>query len=159
MAVGMPLGGGSRIDWSIHGDVRVAGGFVPMMGMSAGAVFLILGVLAREPIWIVACFALALGAVGMSEVPSGVAVELGGMARRELGGALQHRGQCRRAAGPVRDALGRGALGGAPRSPGRLDLAWSGSSSGSDRPGRTPAFCVGLVRLAAGKTTLRIRSA
>jgi sugar phosphate permease len=53
--------------------------FVPMVGMSAGAVFLILGVLAREPVWIVACFALALGAVGMSEGPFWAsAVELGG---------------------------------------------------------------------------------
>ena len=50
-----------------------------MAGMAAGAALLALGVVAREPAWIVTWFALALGAVGLSEGPFwATAVELGG---------------------------------------------------------------------------------
>jgi MFS family permease len=79
MAVGMPLGG-----WLSDRLERARGTsssrrVVPMLGMSAGAVFLILGVLASEPVWKVACFTMALGAVGMSEGPFWAsAIELGG---------------------------------------------------------------------------------
>jgi MFS family permease len=79
MAAGMPLGGwlSDRLEAALgsHRHRRL----VPMAGMSAGAVLLGLGVLAREPAWIVALFALALGAVGLAEGPSwSTAVELGG---------------------------------------------------------------------------------
>lgn len=79
MAAGMPLGGwlSDRIEAALgsHRHRRL----VPMAGMSAGAVLLGLGVLARDPAWIVAWFALALGAVGLAEGPSwSTAVELGG---------------------------------------------------------------------------------
>ena len=79
MAVGMPLGGWLSDRLEHARGTSSSRRFVPMVGMSAGAVFLILGVLASEPVWIVACFALALGAVGMSEGPFWAsAVELGG---------------------------------------------------------------------------------
>jgi dipeptide/tripeptide permease len=56
-----------------------------MGGMAAGALFLGLGVLARQPDWIVAWFSLALGAVGAAEGPFwATAVELG---RRRGGSA------------------------------------------------------------------------
>jgi MFS family permease len=59
--------------------LRLARRVVPMAGMSAGAVFLVLGVVAREPAVIVACFALALGGVGMAEGPFWItAIDLGG---------------------------------------------------------------------------------
>jgi MFS family permease len=79
MAVGMPLGGwlSDRLEHArgTSSSRRV----VPMLGMSIGAVFLILGVLASQPEWIVTYFALALGAVGLSEGPFWAsAVELGG---------------------------------------------------------------------------------
>src|SRR4029079_5501941 len=52
---------------------------VPMAGMSAGAVFLVLGVVAREPVWVVVWFALAMGAVGAAEGPFwATAIALGG---------------------------------------------------------------------------------
>jgi MFS family permease len=79
MAVGMPLGG-----W-LSDRVEHASGsshtrkWVPMGGMTAGAILLIVGVIAREPVWIVGWFSLALGAVGMSEGPFwATATELGG---------------------------------------------------------------------------------
>jgi hypothetical protein len=50
-----------------------------MAGMTAGAVFLMFGVFSREPQWIVAWFALALGSVGMAEGPFwATAIDLGG---------------------------------------------------------------------------------
>jgi MFS family permease len=79
MAAGMPLGG-----WLSDGLERAVGTpgsrrVVPMAGMTAGAVLLILGAFAREPAWIVFWFALALAAVGASEGPFwATAVELGG---------------------------------------------------------------------------------
>ena len=79
MAVGMPLGG--WLSDRLEHARRSAGirKIVPMLGMLAGAVLLIGGVSAREPAWIVAWFALALGAVGMAEGPSwATAIELGG---------------------------------------------------------------------------------
>ncbi len=79
MAVGMPLGGwlSDRLE---HGKgTPRSRKIVPMAGMFAGAVLLIGGVFAREPAWIAAWFALALGAVGMAEGPFwATAIELGG---------------------------------------------------------------------------------
>jgi MFS family permease len=79
MALGMPLGG-----WISDHVERVVGtrrgrAIVPMAGMTAGALLLILGAVAGEPGWIVFWFALALAAVGASEGPFwATAVELGG---------------------------------------------------------------------------------
>jgi MFS family permease len=79
MAAGMPLGG-----WLSDLLERAVGtsrgrGIVPMAGMTAGALLLVLGALASEPAWIVFWFALALGAVGASEGPFwATAIELGG---------------------------------------------------------------------------------
>ena len=79
MAVGMPLGGwlSDRIEHTrgTAGSRKI----VPVLGMSAGAVLLFVGVYARQPAWIVTWFSLALGAVGMAEGPSwATAIELGG---------------------------------------------------------------------------------
>ncbi|MFO0889715.1 MAG: MFS transporter [Isosphaeraceae bacterium] len=79
MAVGMPLGGwlSDRLEHSSADPSRRK--VVPMIGMAAGAALLFAGVFAQEPAWIVAWFALALGAVGMAEGPSwATAIELGG---------------------------------------------------------------------------------
>jgi MFS family permease len=79
MAVGMPLGGWLS-DHLEHAHGRPAWRkVVPMAGMTAGAVFLMFGVFSREPQWIVAWFALALGSVGMAEGPFwATAIDLGG---------------------------------------------------------------------------------
>jgi MFS family permease len=89
MAVGMPLGGwlADRLErsWSVRWGRRI----VPIAGLCAGAVFLVLGIVAREPGWIVACFALALGAVGASEGPYwATAVERGGRRGGSAAGLL-----------------------------------------------------------------------
>jgi MFS family permease len=79
MAVGMATGG-----WVSDGLVRLYGyrwgrSLVPVVGLVAGAAFLGLGVLARQPEWIVAWFSLALGAAGAVEAPTWTtALELGG---------------------------------------------------------------------------------
>jgi ACS family D-galactonate transporter-like MFS transporter len=79
LALGMPLGGwlSGRLAHSLgvrRGRALVSGG-----GMAASAVLLGLGVLAREPAWIVAWFALAHAAIGASEGPFwATAVDLGG---------------------------------------------------------------------------------
>ena len=57
---------------------RLGRALVPMFGMIAGAVLLILGILAQQPEWIVFWFALAMAAVGTSEGPFwATAVDLG----------------------------------------------------------------------------------
>lgn len=86
MALGMPLGGWLS-DWF---EMRMGGHWgrriVPMGGMAVGAGLLGLGVLAREPVWIVAWFGLAMAAVGMSEGPFWAsAIELG--SRQGRGGS------------------------------------------------------------------------
>ena len=92
MAVGMPLGG-----WVSDRVERVLGPrrgrrVVPMVGMTAGAVFLVLGVVAQGPGWVVAWFALAMGAVGAAEGPFwATAIALGGK-RGGSSGALFNTG-------------------------------------------------------------------
>lgn len=82
MAVGMPLGGWLSDRLERASGARRARKIVPMAGMSAGAVLLALGVVAREPAWIAAWFALALGAVGTAEGPFwATATALGGRRR------------------------------------------------------------------------------
>jgi MFS family permease len=79
MAVGMPLGGWIA-DHLEHGLGKSGSRkIVPMTGMFAGAVFLICGLAASRPEWIVAWFAVALGAVGMAEGPFwATAIDVGG---------------------------------------------------------------------------------
>jgi ACS family D-galactonate transporter-like MFS transporter len=79
MAAGMPLGGwlSDRLERA-SGSVRTRR-IVPMAGMTAGALLLILGAFSQSPEWIVFWFALALGAVGAAEGPFwATVVELGG---------------------------------------------------------------------------------
>jgi MFS family permease len=79
MAVGMPLGGwlADRLEHA-RGSSSTRG-VVPTAGMLAGALLLIAGILTHDPVWMVACFALAMGGVGMAEGPFwSTAVALGG---------------------------------------------------------------------------------
>jgi MFS family permease len=79
LALGMPLGGwlSGRLAHTL--GVRRGRAFVSGGGMAASAVLLGLGVLAREPAWIVAWFALAHAAIGASEGPFwATAVDIGG---------------------------------------------------------------------------------
>ena len=79
MAVGMPLGGwlSDRLQRKL--GFRWGRAIVPLAGMITGAVLLGLGVIAKDPMWIVAWFSLALGAVGACEGSFwSTAVELGG---------------------------------------------------------------------------------
>jgi MFS family permease len=79
LALGMPLGGwlSGRLAHTL--GVRRGRAFVSGGGMVLSAVFLGLGVLAREPAWIVAWFALAHAAMGASEGPFwATAVDIGG---------------------------------------------------------------------------------
>ena len=79
MAVGMPLGGWLSDRLERSRGARWGRRLVPMAGMCAGAALLGLGVRAREPEWIAAWLALAMGAVGAAEGPFwATAVELGG---------------------------------------------------------------------------------
>ncbi len=85
MAVGMPLGGWLTDRLEAAFGTRRGRKIVPMAGMLSGAGFLILGVSARDPAWIVTWFALALGAVGTAEGAFWVtAIEIG---RRRGGSA------------------------------------------------------------------------
>lgn len=79
MALGMPLGGwlsdrlGSRFSW------RFARAGLAGAAMAASAGLLLLGVIARDPLWIVTWLSLALGVLGAAEGPFWVtAVEVGG---------------------------------------------------------------------------------
>jgi nitrate/nitrite transporter NarK len=93
MAVGMPLGGWLSDRLEHARGTPSSRKIVPMLGMSAGAVLLFVGVYAREPAWIVTWFSLALGAVGMAEGPSwATAVELGGRRGGAAAGILNFGG-------------------------------------------------------------------
>ena len=79
LALGMPLGGWLSGRLAGTFGVRRGRAFVSGGGMVASATLLGLGVLAHEPVWIVAWFALAHGAVGASEGPFwATAVDIGG---------------------------------------------------------------------------------
>ncbi len=79
MAVGMPLGGWLSDRLEREFGPRQGRRLVPIAGMFAGAALLVLGILARNPAWIVTWFSLALGAVGTAEGPFwATAIELGG---------------------------------------------------------------------------------
>ena len=79
LALGMPLGGwlSGRLAHTL--GVRRGRAFVSGGGMFASAALLGLGVVAREPAWIVAWFALAHVAIGAAEGPFwATAVDIGG---------------------------------------------------------------------------------
>jgi MFS family permease len=79
MAAGMVAGGwtADRLRTAFGG--RRGGAIVPAVGLCAGGVLLVLGVLAQETVWIVTYLSLALAAVGATEAPVWTtAVELGG---------------------------------------------------------------------------------
>ena len=78
MAVGMPVGGliSDRLQRAY--GYRLGRAIVPMAGLLASAAFLLLGIFAKQPAWIVIWFSLALGVMGASEGPFwSTAVELG----------------------------------------------------------------------------------
>lgn len=78
LAVGMPLGGWLSKKLSARIGVRKGRGLVSGGGMFASAGLLTLGVLAREPFWIVLFFALAHLAIGAAEGPIwATAVDIG----------------------------------------------------------------------------------
>jgi MFS transporter, ACS family, D-galactonate transporter len=79
MAVSMPLGG-ILSDHLQRKYGRTAGSkIVPIGGMLASAVFLILGLVVQEPKWVAIWFAVSMGSVGLCEGPFWLtAVELGG---------------------------------------------------------------------------------
>jgi MFS family permease len=79
MAVGMASGGwiSDRLE-RVYGH-RLGRAIVPVVGMLLGAVFLVVGIVVRQPEQIVACFAVALAGVGSAEAPTWTtSVELGG---------------------------------------------------------------------------------
>jgi MFS family permease len=79
LAVGMPLGGWLSVKLSNRFGIRKGRGLVSGGGMFASALLLALGVLAREPFWIVLFFALAHLAIGAAEGPIwATAVDIGG---------------------------------------------------------------------------------
>jgi MFS family permease len=79
LALGMPLGGWLSGRLALTLGVRRGRAFVSGGGMVASAALLGFGVLAREPVWIVAWFALAHAAIGASEGPFwATAVDIGG---------------------------------------------------------------------------------
>jgi MFS family permease len=79
LAVGMPLGGWLSGRLARNLGVRRGRALVSGWGMTASALLLGLGVLAREPVWIVTWFALAHATLGASEGPFwATAVDIGG---------------------------------------------------------------------------------
>ncbi len=79
MAVGMPFGGWLSDRLQLVLGYRRGRAIVPIMGMILGALLLGLGIIAKQPLWIVAWFSLALGVVGACEGSFwSTAVELGG---------------------------------------------------------------------------------
>ncbi|MSU34891.1 MAG: MFS transporter [Pedosphaera sp.] len=78
LALGMPLGGWLSGRLALALGVRRGRAFVSGGGMALSAVMLCLGVLARDPAWIIAWFALAHAAIGASEGPFwATAVDIG----------------------------------------------------------------------------------
>src|SRR5262249_31697270 len=79
MAVGMPLGGWLSDRLQVRCGYRLGRVLVPVAGMIGSAALLLLGVLAKDPVWIVTWFALAMAAVGATEGPFwATAIDLGG---------------------------------------------------------------------------------
>jgi ACS family glucarate transporter-like MFS transporter len=79
MAAGMVLGGLISDRLVKAWGSRLGRAAVPVAGISLGGFFLFLGLLPNEPAWIVAWFAMAMGAVGTAEGSFwATAVEVGG---------------------------------------------------------------------------------
>jgi MFS family permease len=102
MAVGMLSGGfiTDRLERILgHRRGRAA---VPIMGMTTGAVMLGVGVMARDPIWVVLWFSLALGSVTAAEAAFWTtAIELGGRKGTTAAGILNTGGNVGGMAAPV----------------------------------------------------------
>jgi sugar phosphate permease len=78
-ALGMICGGWLSDRLTISFGYRWGRAAVPLFGMTASALLLLLGTVATEPAWVVTWIALANGAVGMCEGPVWTtAIELGG---------------------------------------------------------------------------------
>jgi MFS family permease len=79
MAVGMFLGGWlSDLAMRRYG-YRIGRALVPVVGLTASAGLLFLGLWATEPVWVVVWFSLAMASVGASEGPFwATAIDLGG---------------------------------------------------------------------------------
>ena len=140
MAAGMPLGGwlSDRLERA-SGTLRTRR-VVPMAGMTAGALLLILGAFARSPALdrVLVRAGPGRGGRGRGAV-LGHRHRAGRPSRRECGRGVQHRGERRRDARPDRDADGRAILRmGLCRGPGRGDLPPRRRPLVLDRPGRSP---------------------
>jgi MFS family permease len=94
MAVGV-LSGGWLTDLCVRRmGLRKGRALVPVLGLSAGAVLLIVGVLAKDPRWVVAWFSVAVAAAVAAEAVSWItAVELGGVHGTTAAGLLNTGGQ------------------------------------------------------------------
>ena len=79
LALGMPLGGWLSVKLSDRLGVRRGRGLISGGGMFLSACFIALGVMAREPFWIVLWLALSHFAIGAAEGPIwATAVDIGG---------------------------------------------------------------------------------
>jgi MFS transporter, ACS family, D-galactonate transporter len=102
MAVGLTSGG-----WLMDRCVRLMGrrkgrAFVPVVGMSLGAILLVVGVLTKDPRWVVVWFSLALASAVAAEVPSWItAVDFGGEQGATAAGVLNTGGNFGGAIAPV----------------------------------------------------------
>jgi MFS family permease len=79
MGVGMFLGGGLADIFVRRFGIRLGRALVPVGGMVVGALLLLVGIQAKEPLWTVFWLCLAQAAIGATEAPQWTtAVELGG---------------------------------------------------------------------------------
>jgi ACS family glucarate transporter-like MFS transporter len=79
MGFGMFLGGGLADMFVRRFGLRLGRALVPVGGMISGALLLLVGIQAEEPIWTVFWLCLAQAAIGATEAPQWTtAVELGG---------------------------------------------------------------------------------
>ena len=79
MAVGMLLGGWLADRVQKQFGKRFGRAFVPMVGMVVSALFVLMGILTRDPDSVLLWFSLAMGAAGACEGPFWVtAIDLGG---------------------------------------------------------------------------------
>lgn len=102
MAASIPLGGWLSDRLTLSFGRRVGRGVLSAAGMLASALFLVLGVFAQTPLAIVTWFALALGAVGLSESPFWTtAIELGGRRGGTTGGIVNTGGNAGGIVAPV----------------------------------------------------------
>jgi MFS family permease len=112
MAGGMVLGGwaADRLRMILGSDK--GRGLVPVLGMCAGGILLVLGLLAQETAWIVTLLALALAAVGAVEAPVWtMAIELGGRQGGTAAGICNTGGNAGGLVGPILAPLVSGWIG------------------------------------------------